>query len=52
MARKFGFLPDPKGFREMAPQVWPGGRFTPFICASIDTPPEKANKRAIVPLAL
>ena len=52
MARKFGFHPDSKGFREMAPQVWPGGKFTPFICASIDTAPEEANKRAIVPLAL
>lgn len=52
MARRFGFAPDPKGFREMAPEVWPGGRFTPSICASIDTPPDQANKRVIIPLPL
>jgi hypothetical protein len=52
MARKFGFRPDARGFHEMAPQVWPGGKFTPSICASIDTPPEEANKRVVVPLAL
>ena len=51
MARKYGFLPDAKGFREMAPQVWPGGKFTPSICASIATPPEEANKRVTIPLA-
>jgi hypothetical protein len=51
MARRFGFRPDAKGFHEMAPQVWPGGKFTPSICASIDTPPEEANKRVIIPLA-
>src|SRR4249919_2352834 len=28
MARKFGFRPDARGFHEMAPQVWPGGKFT------------------------
>ena len=52
IAERFGFHPDARGFREMAPQVWPGGKFTPLICASIDTPPEEANKRAVVPLAL
>lgn len=52
MARKFGFRPDARGFHEMAPQVWPGGKFTPSICASIDTPPEEANRRVVVPLAL
>ena len=50
MARRYGFAPDPKGFREMAPTIWPGGKFTPSICASIDTPPEEANKRVLVPL--
>ena len=50
MARRYGFAPDPKGFRELAPQVWPGGKFTPSICAAIDTPPEEANKRVTVPL--
>ena len=52
MARRFGFRPDAKGFREMAPQVWPGGKFTPSICAAIDTPPKEANKRVVIPLAL
>jgi len=52
MARKFGFKPDERGFRESAPQSWPGGKFTPSICASIDTPPEEANKRVVIPLAL
>ena len=52
MARRFGFAPDAKGFRELAPQVWPGGKFTPSICAGIDTPPEEANKRVIIPVAL
>jgi hypothetical protein len=52
MARRYGFAPDAKGFREMAPEVWPGGKFTPSICASIDTPPEDANKRVVIPLPL
>jgi hypothetical protein len=52
MARKFGFKPDASGFREMAPQVWAGGKFTPSICLSIDTLPEEANRRVVVPLAL
>lgn len=51
VARKFGFRPDASGFRQMAPQVWPGGKFTPSICASIDTLPEEANRRVVVPLA-
>ncbi len=52
MARRYGFAPDAKGFREMAPQVWPGGKFSPSICAPIDTPPEQANKRVNLPLPL
>jgi len=52
MARRFGFKPDEKGFRELAPAVWPSGKFTPSICASIDTPPEEGNKRVTIPLAL
>ena len=50
MARRYGFAPDAKGFREMAPTIWPGGKFTPSICAAIDTPPEEANKRVVIPL--
>lgn len=52
MARRFGFAPDARGFREMAPEVWPGGKFSPSICASIDTPPEEANRRVKLPLPL
>jgi hypothetical protein len=52
MARKFGFKPDAKAFRETAPQGWTGGKFRPSICTSIDTPPEEANRRLVVPLAL
>lgn len=52
MARRYGFAPDQKGFREMAPHLWPGGKFTPSICARIDTPPEEANKRVLIPLPL
>ncbi len=52
MARRYGFAPDAKGFREMAPQVWPGGKFTPSICAPINTPPEEGNKRVMLPLPL
>ena len=52
MARRYGFKPDEKGFREMAKQVWPGGKFTPSICASIDTSPEEANKKVVIPLPL
>ena len=52
MARRYGFRPDAKGFRDMAPEIWPGGKFTPSICAEIDTPPEEGNKRVVVPLPL
>jgi hypothetical protein len=52
MARRFGFRPSEKGFRELAPTVWPGGKFTPSICASIDTPPASANKKVLIPLPL
>ena len=52
MARRFGFAPDARGFREMAPQVWPGGKFTPSIRAAIDTPPDQANKRVMIPVPL
>ena len=52
MARRFGFRPSEKGFRELAPTVWPGGKFTPSICASIDTPPAEANKKVLIPLPL
>ncbi len=52
MARKFGFRPNARSFRETAQQVWSGAKFAPSICASIDTPPEEGNKRVVVPVAL
>jgi hypothetical protein len=52
MARRYGFKPDAKGFRELAPGIWPGGRFAPSICSAIDMPPEEANKRVVIPLPL
>jgi hypothetical protein len=52
MARRYGFRPNAKGFRELAPTVWPGGKFTPSICASIDTLPAEANKKVLIPLPL
>ena len=52
MAQRFGFAPDAKGFREMAGQVWTGGKFTPTICLPLDTPPDKANRTVMIPLPL
>ena len=52
MARRYGFTPNAKGYREMAPQVWAGGKFMPSICTPIDTPPQEANKTQRTPLAL
>lgn len=50
MARRYGFKPDAKGFKELAPGVWLGDKFAPTICMSIDTPPEEANKSVVIPL--
>jgi hypothetical protein len=52
MARRYGFKPDAKGFREMAGQVWTGGRYLPSICTSIDTRRDEANKTQVTPLPL
>ena len=52
MGRRYGFKPDAKGFRELAPGIWPGGKFAPSICTSIATPPEEANKMVVIPLPL
>jgi len=52
MARRYGFKPDARGFRELAPGVWPGGKFAPSICLSIKTPPQEANKTVVIPLPL
>jgi hypothetical protein len=52
MARGYGFRASPEGFREMAPKVWPGGRYLPSICTSIDTPRDEANETQVTPLPL
>jgi hypothetical protein len=52
MARGYGFRPSAEGFREMAPKVWPGGRYLPSICTSIDTPRNEANRTQVTPLPL
>lgn len=52
MARRYGFKPDAKGFRELAPGVWRGGKFSPSICLSIDTPAQEANQTVVIPLPL
>ena len=52
MGRRYGFRPDAKGFRELAPGIWTGGKFAPSICTSIDTAPEEANKMVVIPLPL
>lgn len=51
MARRYGFAPSEKGFRDLASQVWTGGKFSPSICTAIDTPPEEANKTQRTPLS-
>lgn len=43
-ASNFGFKPDRKRFDEYAKNIWKNGRYTPAICAPIDTPPAKANE--------
>lgn len=52
MAGRYGFKPNAKGFQELAPGVWPGGKFAPSICTPIDTPSEEANKKVVIPLPL
>ncbi|MDQ3160092.1 MAG: hypothetical protein M3Q51_03605 [Pseudomonadota bacterium] len=39
-----GFRPDMRGFDETAKHIWKSGRYTPSICAAIDTPPAQANE--------
>jgi len=51
MTRRFGFKPQ-KGFRELTPTVWPGGKLTPSIYASNNTIPAEANKKVLIPLPL
>ena len=52
-AAKWGFRPDLADFHEYARRVWKSGRFTPSICAAIDSDPARANAATgqVVPLA-
>lgn len=42
-AAEFGFRPDQERFKDYARTIWKSGRYTPSICAAIDTPPAQAN---------
>ena len=42
-AAEFGFRPDHARFKDYAKTIWKSGRYTPSICAPIDTPPAQAN---------
>jgi hypothetical protein len=52
MAEEYGFTADYSRVRALAGRVWTGGRYTPSICSSSNTPREKANKTQVVPLPL
>jgi len=52
IAKRYGFTPNYQRFASDAGDVWAGGKFTPSICTSIDTPPDEANKTQVVPLPL
>jgi hypothetical protein len=49
-AKRYGFKASSDQYRDFAPQIWKGGRFTPSICLSIDTLPEETKKILVTPL--
>jgi len=51
-ALEYGYRADPRRFQRTVSKVWRSGRFTPTICAAIDTPAPEANRQTgqIVPL--
>lgn len=51
-AEGYGFRPDMKRFEESARRIWRSGRYTPAICANIDSSPDEANRVTgqVVPL--
>jgi hypothetical protein len=51
-AKDAGYEPDFSAFSEIAGRVYAGGRFTPSICTTIDTPPDEANRAQVTPLPL
>lgn len=44
VAAEQGFRPDQRRFNTQVRSIWKNGRFTPAICAPIDTPPAIANQ--------
>jgi len=52
LAKDAGFEPDFAEWRRNVGRVYSGGRFTPSICVSINTPPDQANRTQITPLPL
>lgn len=45
-AEAYGWRPDMRRARQTMPLAWKGGRFTPTVCLSIDTPAEQANRES------
>jgi hypothetical protein len=43
-AAEYGFRPDQRRFNDRVGRIWKNGRYTPAICAPIDTAPEQANR--------
>lgn len=43
-AAEYGFRPDQRRFNSRVRRIWKNGRYTPAICAPIDTPPALANR--------
>lgn len=45
-ARDYGWQADMSRARQTMRLAWKDGKFTPSVCLSIDTPPERANREA------
>ena len=43
-AAEWGYRPDMREFQRIVRSIWKTGRYTPAICAAIDTPVEDANR--------
>ena len=50
LAATYGFRPNFDAFRQRARLTWKSGRFTPSICAAMDSAPAVANANSVVPL--
>lgn len=51
-AKEAGYEPDFSVYRRIIGRAYTGGRYTPSICTSIDTPPADANRTQVTPLPL